>query len=46
MICTPCAEAADTEPALGHLPEICHDHGRDIRACPCQHKPARTPEQQ
>ncbi|MGI5162738.1 hypothetical protein ACQEU3_47030 [Spirillospora sp. CA-253888] len=58
MICPACAAAADNRELVtvgygdpwpltfGHLADICHDHGKQIRACPCQHKPARTnPEQ-
>lgn len=40
MICPPCAQAADAEPWSGHVPETCRDHGKQIRACPCQHRPA------
>lgn len=40
MICPPCAQAADTEPSFGHIPETCRDNGKQIRDCACQHRPA------
>lgn len=48
MICPPCAEMADfvTVHGLseGHPPEMCRDHGRQIRACGCQHRPQHAPD--
>src|SRR5690606_9068825 len=48
VICPPCAEMADfvTENGLseGHPPEMCRDHGRQIRACGCQHRPQHAPD--
>jgi hypothetical protein len=48
VICQPCAAAADfvTEHGLGdgHPATICHDHGKQIRACACQHRPIQPKE--